>query len=274
MNKNRLLIFTDLDGTLLDHNSYSTRPARTALELLKQKQIPLIFNTSKTRSETLLLRKQLENHHPFATENGSCLSVPDGYFQKEASAETSETVHTTFFGLLYSQIRQALTSIRGEYGFSFTGFGDMEPEEVAHLTGLTVEDSIRAQDRDCSEPILWQDSEEKLTLFKRILEARQMQMIQGGRFHHIFSVGDKGLAVHWLADYFQAEYPDDNIITVGLGDGSNDLPMLKKVDHPILVHSEHVDAPDTSSIENLTVTSEPGPEGWNNAVIQLVRELS
>ncbi len=269
MNKNRLLIFTDLDGTLLDHHSYSSAPAAEALQLLEQKQIPLIFNTSKTRSEALHLRQQLHNLHPFATENGSCLSVPDGYFQ----GEIRETVHTTMFGFLYSRIRHTLMNIREEFGFSFTGFGDMETREVSRVTGLSIEESQRAQDRDCSEPIIWEDSEENMQTFTRLLIARNLQITRGGRFHHIFSVGDKGLAVHWLADYFHAEYPGDNFITIGLGDGLNDLPMLRKVDYPVLVHAEHKSAPDASDIKNLITTEKSGPSGWNETVIKLVHEL-
>ncbi|MCL6268372.1 HAD-IIB family hydrolase [Sansalvadorimonas sp. 2012CJ34-2] len=269
MNKNRLLVFTDLDGTLLDHNSYSTEPASEALALLEENNIPLIFNTSKTRSETIKLRRKLHNNHPFATENGSCLSVPDGYFQ----GEKKKTVHTTFFGLLYTQIRQVLASIRAEYGFEFTGFGDMAAKEVAHLTGLSADEAVMAKDRDCSEPIVWADTDENLETFKRLLAARNMQLTVGGRFYHVFSVGDKGLAVHWLADYFHAEFPDHHFITIGLGDGINDLPMLNKVDHPILVRPMHGNAPDTSNIENISITDAPGPAGWNRSVINLVHEL-
>ena len=267
---NKLLVFTDLDGTLLDHHSYSTEPAKDALQLLADLSIPLIFNTSKTRVETLALRKTLHNEHPFATENGSCLSVPDGYFQNEKK----ETVHTTFFGLLYSQIRQAVVSIRSEYGFEFTGFGDMTAREIAHHTGLSIDEAVMAQDRDCSEPIIWGDSDENLETFKRLLSARNMQLTKGGRFYHIFSVGDKGLAVHWLADHFHAEFPEYNFITIGLGDGINDLPMLKKVDYPVLVRPAHGNAPNVGAIKNLLITDQPGPTGWNSAVIQLIDKLT
>ncbi len=42
------LVFTDLDGTLLNHDDYSWEAARPALEELQRQSIPLILVSSKT----------------------------------------------------------------------------------------------------------------------------------------------------------------------------------------------------------------------------------
>ena len=47
----KFVIYTDLDGTLLDHVTYTFHPALDALELIEKKKIPLIISTSKTRPE-------------------------------------------------------------------------------------------------------------------------------------------------------------------------------------------------------------------------------
>ena len=273
MNNTRLIVFTDLDGSLLDHESYTTEPANEALALLKTHGIPLIFNTSKTRAETIALREQLNNEDPFATENGSCLSVPEHYFSNAPNSSSEPAFQTTVFGSLYSQVRQALRQIREEYGFEFAGFSDMTANEVSACTGLDLEEAERARERDCSEPLIWNDSDDNLILFQRLLDARGLYLTQGGRFHHVASAGNKGLAVQWLKDHFQAENPDCNFITIGLGDGTNDLPMLEVVDKPVLIRSDHGHAPKCSHIKNLLTTSAPGPAGWNEAVIKLVHEL-
>ena len=44
-------IFTDLDGTLLDHDTYSWAPAAPAIERIKKLGIPLIAISSKTLAE-------------------------------------------------------------------------------------------------------------------------------------------------------------------------------------------------------------------------------
>ena len=48
---NRLIVFTDLDGTLLDHDDYSFEAARPALAKLETLNIPVILTTSKTATE-------------------------------------------------------------------------------------------------------------------------------------------------------------------------------------------------------------------------------
>ena len=80
MKRTPLVVFTDLDGTLLDHGTYSFEPARPGLEALLEAGIPLVFCTSKTRLETERWRRALANVHPFIVENGGAVYVPEGYF--------------------------------------------------------------------------------------------------------------------------------------------------------------------------------------------------
>ncbi|MEE8044743.1 MAG: HAD-IIB family hydrolase, partial [Thermodesulfobacteriota bacterium] len=69
----KYIVFTDLDGTLLDHRNYSFLQAIPALDLLKEKNIPLIICTSKTKSEIEHYRTTLQNNFPFISENGGAI---------------------------------------------------------------------------------------------------------------------------------------------------------------------------------------------------------
>lgn len=77
---NEWLIFSDLDGSLLDNDSYSHAAADALLAKLDQDEIPVILTTSKTRAEVEALRVELNNRHPFITENGAAVYIPQGYF--------------------------------------------------------------------------------------------------------------------------------------------------------------------------------------------------
>ena len=46
-----VVVFTDLDGTLMDHDSYDVAPAKPALDALAARSIPVVPVTSKTRAE-------------------------------------------------------------------------------------------------------------------------------------------------------------------------------------------------------------------------------
>ena len=58
MAKPRLIIFSDLDGTLLDHNNYDWSAAKPAMERLSASDIPVVLNSSKTISEIRALDRK------------------------------------------------------------------------------------------------------------------------------------------------------------------------------------------------------------------------
>lgn len=266
-----LIVFTDLDGTLLDHHSYSWQAATPALDALKAANIPLILNSSKTISEIEELRSELGNQHPFVVENGSAIAIPGGYFNhRENSSEDPEVV---CFGADYAQIREKLVALREQHGYHFAGFGDLGVAEVAQLTGLDLAAAGRAKQRSSSEPVLWQNSPGELEKFRKSLQAEGLQLTQGGRFMHVSAAGDKGAAVNWLSRCFATERKPDSVISIGLGDGPNDRPMLEAVDYPVIIHSDHGLPMPLDNSEHLIRTRETGPTGWNAAILELLAQL-
>ncbi|WP_051371748.1 HAD hydrolase family protein [Leisingera aquimarina] len=69
-----LLLFSDLDGTLLSHENYSWEPARPALTALKRAGAGVILATSKTAAEVAPLRQSMGlGRWPAIVENGAGL---------------------------------------------------------------------------------------------------------------------------------------------------------------------------------------------------------
>jgi predicted mannosyl-3-phosphoglycerate phosphatase (HAD superfamily) len=54
------------------------------IELLKEKNIPLILASAKTRSEQNLIREELGLSDPYSVENGGAVVIPKGYFSDSA----------------------------------------------------------------------------------------------------------------------------------------------------------------------------------------------
>ena len=75
-----LIVFTDLDGSLLDSTTYSFKAATPALNALREQGIPLVLVSSKTRAEMEPLRQRLGHCDPFIVENGGAVFVPHGLF--------------------------------------------------------------------------------------------------------------------------------------------------------------------------------------------------
>ena len=75
----KTIIFTDLDGTFLNHDDYSYQDSLQALNSIFQKEIPLIFTTSKTKIEIEKLQNNLQITEPFIVENGAAIFIPKNY---------------------------------------------------------------------------------------------------------------------------------------------------------------------------------------------------
>lgn len=247
----RVLVFTDLDGTLLDHNNYSFDPALEMLEFLRQNAITLIIVTSKTKSEVIELQKALGITAPFIVENGAGIFLP----QEEGYAMIP-------LGKLYSETRTAFLSYAKE--IPMRGFGDMSVEEIAALTTLPVENAQCARQRDFSEPFVL-ENEEALPKLKKMAEQDGFDIVKGGRFYHLITRGqDKAAAIREVIRHYN-DLHDTTYTSIALGDSENDLTMLQNVDVPILVpHPDGTFTPFTTP--NLIKAPYPGPKGWNEAL--------
>jgi len=267
-----LLVFTDLDGTLLDHHSYSWEPARPTLERLRRGGAPVIINSSKTAAEIEHLRKDLGNRHPFITENGSAICIPTGYF--ETSAQPGDLATDAYeiqsFGPNRSDLLDLLHDLRNEAGFHFRGFADMEPAEVADLTGLSMEGANLARQRLASEPIVWEGSDEALQQFRHKLESANLRLLKGGRFFHVMGPVDKAEALLWLTRQYRATWSQRGWMTVALGDSPNDRAMLEVAEIAVVIPAASGHPLDLSRKKNLYLPEEPGPCGWQDAMNRIL----
>lgn len=264
----KLIVFTDLDGTLLDHGNYRWIDAAPAIKRLQQNDYPLIFNSSKTYFEIRSLCEEMNNYNPIISENGSVVAVNIGCFEDEPAELECYRLH--YFGLPYQRVIEILQEIRQQHGFSFTGFSDMNTEQIMHYTGLSSSRAKAAAKREATEPLLWNDFEGRLDRFREELEKYHLTLTRGGRFYHVMSPVDKGRAIQWLIKCYRDMEPDVEWITMGLGDSYNDIRMLECVNHPVLVKNPAIEQPDVSHIENIFTTSLTGPAGWNEAVLHAI----
>lgn len=269
----RLLVFTDLDGSLLDHDDYSFSAATPALDLLRQRQVPLIPTTSKTLAEMRVLQLSLHNTHPFIVENGSAICIPRGYFSEPDNAEYQSGYRLLRLGPAYEKVIAILQTLRAEHGFHFRGFHDMSAAQVARDTGLSEDEAARARERLCTEPLLWQDDAAAFELFSTGLAAAGLRLLRGGRYWHVLSSADKASAMRELTTRYEAAGLH-GYTTVALGDSPNDAAMLQAADIAVVIRHKDGAAMRFESARRCIVTEQPGPAGWNDAVLRILNEIS
>lgn len=264
------VLFTDLDGTLLDHETYSWDAAKPALNRLEERNIPWVLCSSKTRAEMEPLRHGMSHRHPFVVENGGGILIPPGYFTVPFIAHRIAGAYQAIeLGTPYPLLRTALGEIALETGVILRGFGEMEPEEIARRTGLSAEEAERAKAREYDEPFILEGTpKQQQTVLERIA-SKGFRWTRGGRFYHLTGENDKGRAVKILSEIYRRQF--GLILTIGLGDGLNDLPLLAAVDRPILVQRPDGSYENAVSLPGLERAEGIGPAGWNRAVLRLLK---
>ncbi|MCK5139006.1 MAG: HAD-IIB family hydrolase [Thermodesulfovibrionia bacterium] len=269
----RLIVFTDLDGTLLDLK-YSFKKALPALRLLRMKNIPLVLCSSKTRAEIEYYRRKLLNTHPFISENGGGIFIPKHYFKFQISNLNFHIVEGKKYYLIklgtsYSALRKTVGRLRSE-GFDVRGFGDMDIEEIAELTGLKTREARVAKRRDFDEPFIFNGSKRDLKSLLLRIRSLGFNYTQG-MFFHIMGNSDKGRAVEILKRLYMRQH--GTLVTAALGDSLNDEAMFKKVDYPVLVKKHNGSYDKGILLRKLIKVNGIGPEGWNKAVVKLIKTV-
>ena len=269
--QSRLIIVTDLDGTLLDLSDRSFAAAKSALNRLRLLQIPWVINSNKTLSELELLRQKLVNPYPLIVENGSGVALPKGFedaFFKQPDEAYQE--HGDFYlkpmGMPRAELLALLEPAYDTY--KFLGFDRMSVQDLCVILGVDTEYSEKALDRHFNEPILWQDTEEAFDSFRTWARGVGLHVNKSYKFVHVSGNAGKGESMNWLTRCFLDG--DSKPHVVALGHNETDVPMLNCADVAVIVRSPRHDPLQAQGKLRTIVTDAMGPEGWNMAVLDLL----
>ena len=102
--------------------------------------------------------------------------------------------------------------------------------------------------------------------------AENLRLVQGGRFYHAMGIFDKADGARFLLDKYREQYGDEPVIAVALGDSPNDQQMLESANIPVVIRGIHSDEVQLPSAKHAMRSLKPGPEGWNECVLNLLFE--
>jgi len=259
-----MIVFSDLDGSLLDHDTYDWAPAKPALALLKERSIPLVLVSSKTLAELEEFRVLLELGHPVVAENGAVIDIPDGYFGGDVELPATAVTRT--------ELQSVYEDVKLAHGFCCEAFYELGVTGIARETGLSERRASLANDRRASEPVLWRDDERRAAQFLQAIVSRGLRCVRGGRFLHVMGNIGKAEAVTQLLGAYSVAWPGMKTRSVSLGDAPNDLGMLSVTDVAVVIPGKHEHPMNVDAQTRVLRPDLAGPAGWNAAMMSLLEE--
>lgn len=252
------IVFTDLDGTLLDHDTYSYAAAKKGLDWLKKQNVPIVFCTSKTRKEIVYWKQKMGNTHPFISENGGGIFIPKNYFSFSFDyTKETNSFYLIRFGAPFENLKKTMNRIENE--FDVASFLSMSVSQLMNVADLSKKDAQRALKREFDIPFIIRNKNQKNDI-KNVIKKNNLNIVEGGRFFHLIGENDKGKAVSLLTSLFNRVF--DTVETIGIGDSANDFSMLHAVDKPYLVMKKD----QSFASETFPHSNGIGPIGWQRVI--------
>ena len=268
-----LLIFTDIDGTFINNDTFDEGLNTKTISELIQAQHSVVFNTSKTFDEVDYFQKKIKTSLSFICETGGGIYITnDNLKTTESSRGAYQVLYESRKVTEYKD--QIQSEIIRNYRDDLTFFDDLSIEEQSSLSGLSGRDLAHASRRDFSILIKWKSTKSKYEEFKLFLKKFKLNLITGGRFSHICSEHDKGRATKLFIEQSKKFSKKSNIVTVAIGDSKNDFEMLNVVDFPCIVKSpnNHL-LQDSLDSKNIIFSDHEAPTGWIECIEKVVTKV-
>jgi mannosyl-3-phosphoglycerate phosphatase len=266
----RIVLFGDPD-TLRRESAAEWGATRDAIRALEERGVAVVLWGNETRSQMEVIQRDLDLHHPFVSETGAGLFVPNGYFDDQlVVGRVAPNYRVVDFGKPYYQVAEALHEVARKVGVEIIAFSDMSIQEVAEHCNLSLSQARLAKMREYDEPFRMLDSEP--ATYSRVCGALRrlgLRCFTHETLHHTTGVADKAQGLRLLASLYR-QAADGQVLTVGLAKARSETCLLQAVDVPVVVQSSAADAARLGrKVPTARFTSTDDPQSWCDAVLQL-----
>ena len=264
MSKNfSLIIFTDLDGSLLHRDNFKFDEIKNYLKNLIDDGIIIIPNTSKTEKETKDFFKELGTELPYIYENGSVINGLN-LLKKDLPKELIlGREKNELFKIFEKKVPE---NLKNKCKF----LDKMDKKMQLRIFGLPKNKLNFALERKYSIPFIFEgNKKEKIGLIKN-LKKYGLTLQEGGRVINLCDKISKAKSMQIFIKFFKKK--DENVKTIAVGDNYNDLEMLKEADIPCLIFNDQFKQ-DEINIDNLLISNNPSPQGWADVIKMALDKL-
>ena len=260
----KILIFTDLDGSLLHRDTFKFDKIKDYLRQLISRGIFIIPNTSKTDKEILEFSYDLGVSLPYICENGAAiygLDLLDENLPKELilSREKEDVLN------IFKNTVPINLQIKCKW------LSEMDKKEQSLIFGLKDEKLKMALDRKYTIPFIFSGTKKEKNQLSKIIKTEGLFLQEGGRVINLTDRTNKAKALQVFVRFYKKYHK--NVKTIAVGDNYNDLEMLKISDYPCLVFNDEFTL-DEIPINNLIATNKPSPQGWADVIKMALVKIS
>ena len=261
MNKNNIMIFTDLDGSLLNHDNFDFKKIKIFILQCLSIGIKIIPNSSKTKKEIDFFCDQLGERLPYIVENGSAIHNLDIVSSDFKEVNNSLVFSRTVEEILEIIIKEVPKNLIDKCSF----IKDMNRKMQKEILGLSEAFLPLALERDYSIPFTFSGSDHTINEFKLILERLDLKLHEGGRVFNISDNCSKGSAMKTLVSKIKKDISLNPYIIV-VGDSPNDISMLEEANQPCVVPLPNKCNLKDLKFNNILRAKQCAPEGWEEVI--------
>ena len=262
--KKQIIIFTDLDGSLLNKDTFRFDEIEDYFRELISKGIKIIPNSSKTEAELSDFNNQYNLNLSFIAENGSSIHglnlMHKNLSEKISLSKSTDQIYTIYNENIPSNLKNKITFIL-----------KLNSKEQQEIFGLPLDKMMLALKRNYSLPIQFVGNEIEKNEFIKIIKHVGLTVQTGGRIMNICDNVNKSKAMSKALKLISKKL-EGEIVTIGVGDNENDIEMIKQSNYPCLVKNENFNS-SLINIDNLIKSSEPSPRGWSDVIKKAIQKI-
>ena len=259
-----VVIFTDLDGSLLHRDTFKFDSIKDYIKSLINGGIIIIPNSSKTEVEIKKFNEELGIELPFISENGSLIQglnlINRNFPNKIILSRQKEELIKIFDTKVPEKIRNRC--------FLISKMDKKKQEEIFGQKGGRLKDVL---DRNYTLPFLFNGEKTEKNELLKILNSNSLTLQEGGRVSNLCDNVNKIKSMNKVIKIIKKT--EEKIKTIAVGDNYNDLDMIKNSDVPCLVFNDQFKL-DQINIDNLIFSNKPSPEGWADVIKKALAKLN
>ena len=258
-----VVIFTDLDGSLLHRDTFQFDTIKDYIKSLVSKGVIIIPNSSKTEKEIEKFNEELGVNLPYISENGSSIHglnlITSNFPDKLVLSREKKELLKIYEDKVPEKLKEKC--------FQISKMSKKEKENILGQKDVKLKDALN---RKYTLPFLFKgDKNEKYRLIK-ILNSNSLTLQEGGRVYNLCDNINKVKSMNRVIKILKKT--EDKIKTIAVGDNFNDLEMLRNCDIPCLVFNDQFKL-DQININNLIFSNKPSPEGWADVIKMALAKL-